>query len=56
MWSTAPLNLWPLRAKGLRESYFNMTRGDEDVEGGLQTFSDTQKVGSEKIVGLGGGL
>ena len=32
-----------------------MTRGDEDIEGGLQTFLDTRKGGSEKIVGLGGG-
>ena len=32
-----------------------MTRGDEDIEGGLQTFLATQKGGSEKIRG-GGGL
>ena len=39
----------------LRESSFNMTRGDEDIESGLQKkFLDTQKGGSEKIVGLGG--
>ena len=25
-----------------------MTRGDEDIEGGLQKFLDTQKGGSEK--------
>ena len=39
----------------LRESSFNMTRGDEDFEFGLQKFLDTWKGGSEKIVGLGGG-
>ena len=33
-----------------------MTRGDENIEGGLQKFLDTQKGGSEKIFGLGGGL
>ena len=39
-----------------RESSFNMTRrGDEDIEGGLRKFLDTQRGGSEKIVGLGGG-
>ena len=31
-----------------------MTRGDEDIEGGLQKFLDTRKGGSEKI--RGGGL
>ena len=31
-----------------------MTRGDEDIEGGLQTFLATQKGGSEKIRGGGG--
>ena len=43
-----------------RESSFNMTvggggggGGDEDIEGWLQKFLDTQKGGSEKIVGLG---
>ena len=37
----------------LRESSFNMTRGDEDIEGGggLQKFFDTRKGGSEKIRG-----
>ena len=35
----------------LRESSFNMTRGDEDIEGGLQKFLDTRKGGSEKIRG-----
>ena len=30
-----------------------MTRGYEDIGGGLQKFLDTQKRGSEKIVGLG---
>ena len=41
----------------VRESSFNMTRGDADIEGGgVQTFLDTKKGGSEKIVGLGGGL
>ena len=41
----------------IRECSFNMTRGCEDIEGGggLQKFLDTQKGGSEKIVGLGGG-
>ena len=35
-----------------------MTSGDEDIEEGegLQKFLDTRKGGSEKIVGLGGGL
>ena len=33
-----------------------MTRGDEDIEGGLRKFLDTRKGGSEKIVGLGWGL
>ena len=28
-----------------------MTRGDEDIEGGLQKFLDTRKGGSEKIMG-----
>ena len=32
-----------------------MTRGDDDIEGGLQKFLDTQKGDSEKIVELGGG-
>ena len=32
-----------------RESSFNMTRGDEDIEGELQNFLDTRKAGSEKI-------
>ena len=42
-----------------RESSLNMTKGaDEDIEGGkeLQKFIDTRKEGSEKNVGLGGGL
>ena len=44
---------WKLK---LRESSFNMTRGgDEDIEGGLRKFLDTQRKGSEKIVALGGG-
>ena len=33
-----------------------MTRGDEDIEEGLQKFLDTRKGVSEKIVGLGDGL
>ena len=34
-----------------------MTRGggDEDIDGGLRKFLDTQKGGSEKIRGGGGG-
>ena len=32
-----------------------MTRGDEDIEGGLQKFLDTRKGGSAEIVGLGEG-
>ena len=32
-----------------------MTRGDEDIEGGLWKFLDTRKGGSEKKLG-GGGL
>ena len=47
-------NLWLLLQ--LRESSFNMTRGDEDIEGGLRKFLDTRRGGSEKIVALGGGL
>ena len=35
------------------ESSFNMTRGNEDIEEGLQKLLDTGKGGSEKIVGLG---
>ena len=35
----------------LRESSFNMTRGGEDIEGGLRKFLDTRKGGSEKIRG-----
>ena len=38
----------------VRESSFNMTRGDEDIEGGggrLQKFLDTRKEGSEKLGG-----
>ena len=30
-----------------------MTRGDEDIEGGLWKFLDTQKGGSEKKLGGG---
>ena len=30
-----------------------MTRGDEDIEGGLQKCLDTRKGGSEKIRGEG---
>ena len=37
-----------------RQSSFNMTRGDEDIERGLRKFLDTRNGGSEKIVGLGG--
>ena len=36
----------------MRESSFNMTRGgggDEDIEGGLRKFLDTQKGGSENL-------
>ena len=42
---------------GVRESSFlNMTRGDEDIEGGgLRKFLDIRRGGSEKIVALGGG-
>ena len=41
----------------LRESLFNITRGDEDIaEGGSPKFLDTRKGASEKIVGLGGGV
>ena len=32
-----------------------MTRGDEDIEGGLRKFLDTRKGGSEKNYGGGGG-
>ena len=32
-----------------------MTRGDDDIEGGLQKFLDTEKGESEKTVELGGG-
>ena len=39
----------------LRESSFNMTRGDEDIEGGLRESLDTWKGSSEKLVALGGG-
>ena len=42
-----------LFCKFSRESSFNMTRGDEDIERvvGLQKFLDTRKGGSEKIRG-----
>ena len=43
----------------IRESSFNMTRGDEENEGGgggLRKLLDTRKGGSGKIVGLGGGV
>ena len=30
-----------------------MTRGDEDIDGGLRKFLHTRREGSEKIVGLG---
>ena len=45
----------------IRESSFNMTRADEDIEGGPRKFSDTQKGGSENLytskqTGGGGGL
>ena len=33
----------------LRESSFNTTRGDEDIEEGLRKFLDTRNGGSEKI-------
>ena len=36
-----------------RESSFNMTRGDEDIEGGLRKFLDTRKGASENIRGGG---
>ena len=32
-----------------------MTRGDEDIEGGLRESLDTWKGSSEKIAALGGG-
>ena len=36
----------------VRESSFNMTRGDEDIEGGgVRKFLDSRKGGSEKIRG-----
>ena len=35
----------------VRESSFNMTRWDEDIEGELGKFLDTRKGGSEKIRG-----
>ena len=38
-------------ANFIRESSINMTRGDEDIEGELLKFLDTQKGGSEKIRG-----
>ena len=41
------------------ESSFNMRQwGDKDINGGggVRKFLDTRKGGSEKIVGLGGGL
>ena len=37
-----------------RESSFNMTRGDKDIDGRLRKFLDTRKGGSEKIRGGGG--
>ena len=40
----------------LGESSFNITGGDEDIEGGLRKLLDTRKGGSQKIVGLGGGV
>ena len=42
----------------IRESSFNMTRGDEDIEGGLRKFLDARKGGSENLYTLnpkGGG-
>ena len=33
----------------VRESLFNMTRWDEDIEGWLRKFLDSRKGGSEKI-------
>ena len=33
----------------VRESSFNMTRGDEDIEGGHQKFLDTQKGPLKKL-------
>ena len=36
-------------------NYLNMTRGDEDIEGGLQKCLDTRK-GALKKLGRGGGL
>ena len=35
----------------IRKSSFNMTRGDEDIEGGLRKFLDTRKGSSEKNFG-----
>ena len=38
--------------QAFRESSFNMTKGgNEDIEGGLRKFLDTQEGGSEKIRG-----
>ena len=37
------------QSSGIRESSFNMTRGDEDIEGGLQKLLDTRKGGSENL-------
>ena len=40
----------------LNSKFISYDKGDENIEGGLQKFLDTQKGGSEKIFGLGGGL
>ena len=40
----------------LNSKFISYDKGDENIEGGLQKFLDTQKGGSENIFGLGGGL
>ena len=35
----------------VRESSFNMTRGDEDIEGGLRKFLHTRRGGLKKFLG-----
>ena len=39
----------PVLKRSLRESSFNMTRGDEDIEGGLRKYLDTGKGGLENL-------
>ena len=39
-----------------RRKFIYMTRGDDDIEGGLQKFLHTRRGDSDKIVGLGEGL